>query len=191
MVGWINHPAMRHSDVAVAAVFSALVVGSDYALTPFVNFKLMDTIVFIVAFVFGFRQGAAVAVISETIWSVISPWGQAGVIAPFLVAGEIMFAVAGWGASKMWGAEKEAISPISLFMGATMTICAFLWDLETNAATALIAYWPTLNLGLLIATELRGFVFGIPMIHEVGDFLLGAMVAPAAIMVIPKVGRRV
>ena len=58
---------MRSSDVAVVAIFSSLVVGSDFALAQFVSFKLMDTVVFLVAFVYGFRQGAAVAIVSETV----------------------------------------------------------------------------------------------------------------------------
>jgi hypothetical protein len=177
------------SSVAMMEVFTALVVASDFALTPFVNFKLMDVVVFLVAFAFGFRQGGAVAILSETIWSVVSPWGPAGIIAPFLVGGELLFAAAGWAASRVWTAKGQKVSLASLFIGATLAICDFLWDFETNAATALIANWPGLTLGELVDYELAGFVFPVPLAHEVGDFLLGTLLAPAAIMAISRVRR--
>jgi hypothetical protein len=180
---------MRSTELATVAVFSAAIVGSDFALAPFVNFKLMDTIVFMVAFIFGFRQGAAVAVVSEAVWSVISPWGPAGAITPFLIAGELLFAAAGWGASRVWGPRKEAASLNAVFIGATLAICAFAWDFETNAATALIANWPGLTLGEVFGYELSGFVFPIPLAHEIGDFLLGMAVAPAALFLVPRLRR--
>jgi uncharacterized membrane protein len=186
----MDYPSrLRTRDVAVVAVFSATVVASDFALAPFVNFKLMDPIVFIVAFVFGFRQGAAVAVVSEAVWSVVSPWGPAGAITPFLVGGELLFAAAGWGSSRIWGAEKETVFPTTIFIGATLALCAFVWDFETNAASALIANWPGLTLREVIGYELSGFVFPIPLAHELGDFLLGMVAAPAALFMVPRFGR--
>jgi uncharacterized membrane protein len=183
---------MRYvSGIALVSVFTALVVASDFALTPFVNFKLMDVIVFLVAFAFGFRQGAAIAVLSETIWSVVSPWGPAGIISPFLIGGELLFAVAGWGASRIWTTQGQKITLASLFMGATLAICAFFWDFEANAATALIVNWPGLTPGELFDYELAGFVFPVPLSHEIGDFLMGTLLAPAAILVLPKVRRGV
>jgi hypothetical protein len=189
-MGWLDYPAsVRNAEIATVAVFSAAVVASDFALAPFANFKLMDTIVFMVAFVFGFRQGAAVAVVSEAVWSVVSPWGPAGAIAPFLIGGELLFAAAGWGASRVWRPEKEAVSYTAIFIGATLAICAFAWDFETNAATALIANWPGLTLGEVFGYELSGFVFPIPLAHELGDFLLGTALAPAALFLVPRLRR--
>jgi len=172
------------STGAVVAAFSALAVGSDFALAPYVNVKLMDTIVFLVAFLFGLRAGAGVAIVSETAWSFVSPWGVAGWITPFLVGGELIFAVAGWWASRTWRDKAGSWGTHALFIGASMLVCAFLWDLETNAATALLAYWPTLTLGKLLLTE--GFGLPFALIHEAADFLLGMVAAPAAILMIPK-----
>ncbi|HME18119.1 MAG TPA: hypothetical protein VKF15_00085 [Nitrososphaerales archaeon] len=174
----------RTSTVAVVAAFSALAVGSDFALAPYVNVKLMDTMVFVVAFLFGFRAGAGVAVVSETAWSFVSPWGAAGAITPFLVGGELLFAVAGWWSSRTWRDRSKPLSTHALFIGALMLVCAFLWDFETNAATALLAYWPALTLGKLLLTEGSGLPFA--LIHEVADFLLGMVVAPVAILAVPK-----
>lgn len=190
MIGWIIHPTLRSTrEIAVVAIFTAMVVGSDFALAPYANLKLMDVTVFLVAYVFGFRQGAAVAVLSETIWSVVSPWGFAGAFAPFLVGGELLFAAAGWGAFRIWGGDRRALSPTALFIGATLAICAFAWDFETNAANALIATWPGTNLSQVLVYELQGFVFPAPLAHELWDFVLGALLAPAAILAMPRVRR--
>lgn len=179
---------MRSQSVAIVAVFTAAIVGSDFALAQFPNVKLLDTLVFVASFTFGLGTGAAVAILSETIWSFVSPWGIAGAITPFLVLGELMFVVAGWAAAKAWGDRLQTVSPTSLFIGATMAICAFMWDFETNAATALLAYWPQLTLQKLIITELAGGVFAVS--HELSDFLLGTLLAPAVVLMIPRVLRR-
>ena len=175
--------------VAVVATFSAMIVGSDLALAPFSNVKLLDTLVFVAAYVFGFRVGAMVGVLSETIWSFISPVGMAGPIAPFLVAGEVLFAVAGWGAAKAWGREFRLVSPYSIFIGATMAICAFFWDLETNFATSLLAFWPWPTLYQFLWTSFNPLTLPFVIAHEGSDFVFGAVLAPAFILLIPKVFR--
>jgi hypothetical protein len=179
---------VRTRSIATIAIFTAAVVGSDLALAQFPNVKLMDTLVFVASFAFGLGTGAAVAILSETVWSVISPWGAAGAIAPFLVLGELLFAVAGWAASKVWGEKLSALSPTSVFIGATMAICAFAWDLETNAATALLANWPQLTLQSLVVYELQGSFFAVT--HEVADFVIGTVFVPAAVILIPRALRR-
>jgi hypothetical protein len=176
---------MRRSEVAVVAVFSALVVGSDFALAGLVNFKLMDIIVFMVAFVYGFRTGAAVAVVSEAVWSIVSPWGPAGIMTPFLVGGELLFVFAGWVASRLWSGEGPL--PLrSVFIGATLAICAFLWDFETDAVTALVWYGYGVSLPQLLVTEFWGYLFPFPLAHEIADFMLGTLLAPAAILMMAR-----
>src|SRR5438093_1549510 len=48
----------------IVAVFTALSLATNYALISFQNVKLMDTLVFIVAFLFGVLLGIGVAVAS-------------------------------------------------------------------------------------------------------------------------------
>ncbi|MDV3277917.1 MAG: hypothetical protein LYZ69_05560 [Nitrososphaerales archaeon] len=180
---------MRTHSVAVVAVFTAAIVGSNFALAQFPDVKLLDTLVFICSFVFGLGTGAAVAVLSETIWSFVSPWGVAGSITPFLVTGELLFVVAGWATSKIWRDRLSAVSPTSLFIGAVMAICAFGWDFETNAATALLYNWPQLTVPMLVGYELQGAIFAVA--HEVSDFVLGAFLVPVvATILIPRLARR-
>ncbi len=175
--------------VAIVATFSALIVGSDLALSPFSNVKLLDTLVFVAAYLFGFRVGAMVGIISESIWSFISPVGIAGVITPFLVAGEVLFALAGWAASRAWGRRFQLASPYTLFIGASLAICAFLWDLETNLVYAFIQFGPSPTLGEYLVSAFGPLVLPFTLAHEVSDLAFGMILAPLFILLIPKVLR--
>ena len=177
--GWIIHPAMEHRDTAAVAVFTALIIGSDFALYPLPNVKLLDMAVFVAAFVFGPKVGTAVAVLSETTWGFVSPAGSAGAILPFLVAGELLFVLAGYVASRWGGPGGVAVvSTRNLFFGGLLAMCAFIWDFETNIATGLLGGARTVP--ALLAYEILGIPFMI--LHEFSDFLLGALVAPPVIV---------
>ena len=184
----MDYPAnmRRSSGVAVVATLTALIVGSDFALAGALDVKLLDAVVFMAALVFGLRIGAAVGILSETIWSFVSPWGAAGMMTPFLVLGELLFAVAGWAAARTWGNNVRQMSSKALFIGATMAICAFVWDFETNAATALFEFWPHLTLNEFVYTEvLQGGPFFLS--HDLSDLLLGVFFIPLVIPLVQKV----
>jgi len=170
---------MNTRDLALVGAFTALAVASDFALTDLPNVKLVDPIVFSVAFVFGLEMGVYVGVLSEVIWGVLSPYGFGGYIIPFLVAGEAVYALAGWGASRVWRDERSRLSARNLYLGAVLALCAFLWDLETNAGSALVAFWPGVTLQKLLTTEAVGIPF--MMAHEVSDLVTGAVLAPLII----------
>jgi hypothetical protein len=177
----MNQPGMqRPREIAVVAVFSASVIATDFALAGIPNVKLLDTLVFVAAFVYGFRVGALVGITSELIWSLASPWGSGGYIIPFLVLGELLFAAAASTTSKILKQNMTPFSYSNLIIGSTMLICAFVWDLETNVGTAFIAFWPNVTMFNILATEGFGILFMIP--HELSDFLLGAFVAPLVIV---------
>ena len=71
------------------------------------------------------------------------------------------------------------MSARNLYFGAALALCAFLWDLETNAGTALLSFWPSLTLQKLLATEALGIPFMVS--HEVSDLFTGAVLAPLII----------
>lgn len=167
---------MKTTDIAVVAAFTALAVASDFALADIPNVKLVDPIVFSVAFVFGLEMGVYVGVLSELIWGTVSPYGFGGYIIPFLVVGEVLYAVAGRVAAKTWAGDDSLASARNVCFGALLALCAFAWDLETNAGTAILSFWPSLTAQKLLATE----AFGIPFMvsHELSDLVTGATVAP-------------
>ena len=171
---------MTNRTLAVVATFTALALASDFGLADALNVKLVDPIVFSVAFVFGLEAGISVGVLSEVIWGTVSPFGFGGYVIPFLAGGEVLFAVAGWAASRVWSGQESRLSPRNAYFGATLAMCAFLWDLETNAATALLVYSTHLNWKELVATEVLG-IWPFMIAHEVSDFVTGALLAPAII----------
>jgi hypothetical protein len=170
---------MKTKELGLVVSFTALAVASDFALTGVANVKLVDPIVFSVAFVFGLEMGVYVGVLSELIWGTLSPWGFGGYIIPFLVAGEVLYAVAGWAAARAWKGEGSALSERNVYMGSVLALCAFVWDLETNAGTALLASWPSLTWKALAAYEVQGIPFALA--HEVTDLMTGAVLAPLII----------
>jgi len=90
----------------MVALFTALAIASDFALTYALDVKV-DPIVFSVTFIFGLEMGVYVGVLSELIWGTFNPFGFGGAIIPFLVAGEILYSVAGWAAARVWASERE------------------------------------------------------------------------------------
>lgn len=170
---------MRTRELAAVGAFTALAITSDFALVDVPNVKLVDPIVFSVAFVFGIEMGVYVGVLSELIWGVLSPYGFGGYIIPFLVAGEVIYAFAGWAAARLWAGEGARLSTRNVYYGAVLALCAFFWDLETNAGTAVLSFWPSLTMQKLLATEALGIPFMVS--HEVSDLVTGALLAPLII----------
>jgi len=179
---------MKTKDLALVAGFTALAIASDFALADIPNVKLVDPIVFSVAFVFGLETGVYVGVLSELIWGTISPYGFGGYIIPFLVAGEVLYALAGWAAARVWAGESSRLSARNLYFGAMLALCAFLWDIETNAGTAVLAFWPSLTVPRLLATEVVGIPFMVS--HEVSDLVTGAVLAPFIIFYASRLARQ-
>jgi uncharacterized membrane protein len=176
--------------ISVIAIFTSLIIASDYALVPALNVKLMDTLVFSSSFAFGFKIGASIAVLSELIWSAITPYGFYLPIVPFLIGGELLFALAGYFVSKMW--QSEIVSPFStenLFFGAVLSICAFFWDLETNIATGLLE--GARNLAVLLGFEVVGYIGGFNIAHEASDFVFGSTLVPIVIAYLQRHAGRI
>jgi hypothetical protein len=132
------------------------------------------------AYSFGFKVGVAVAVLTELIWGLISPYGMYLPIIPFLVGANVIYAVAGCGASKVWGYNLKPASNLNVIFGSILATCAFFWDTITNFGTAILIVWPHVTLSALLYYE----GFGIPFMvfHELGDFVLGSALAPIVIV---------
>jgi hypothetical protein len=68
-----------------------------------------------------------------------------------------------------------------------LALCAFLWDLETDAGTALLSFWPSLTMQKLLATEALAIPFMVS--HEVSDLVTGALIAPLIIFYASRLER--
>ena len=179
MAGLSRQGMKSTRTLSMIAIFSSLIIASDYALAPVYNVKLMDTLVFASSYSFGFKAGASIAILSETIWSVVNPTGFYLPIIPFLALGEVLFALAGYFASRVWRAnEITAWNSRNIFFGAILALCAAIWDFEANIATGLLAGAHTLY--ALVAFEVTGIPFAIS--HEVSAFVFGSTLAPIVIL---------
>lgn len=165
--------------ITLIAVFTSLAIATDYAMTPIYNVKLEFTLVFASAYAFGFKIGATIAILTELIWGIISPNGFGGLIIPFLVGANIIYALAGWSASNVWGYQIKPVSELNIFFGSIMAICAFLWDSFTNFGTALLDFGLRITVTKFLAIEAFGIYFMIS--HELGDFIIGSALAPMII----------
>lgn len=165
--------------VSIVAIFTSLIIATDFAMVQFPNVKLEDTLVFSSAYAFGWKIGLCVALLSELIWGIASPYGFGGPIIPFLVAGETLYVAGGAIASRIWGREVKKISVQNFFFGAIVAICAFLFDIETNVLTSVIL---TGHLTLIGAIYYIASGAWFMVTHELADFVLGAYLAPLAII---------
>ncbi len=178
--------ALRLGIIAPVALFSSLAVASDYAMLPFAQIKLMDALVFLAGYFYGFYPGMAVATITWLIYGTFNPLGVAGFpLIAILIVGEMFYAIAGGflGRKTRNGIGSLKIQPSSrnLTLGVVGMSCALLYDLWTNAAEGLII-WGTLEGAAL--RILTGIPFAI--VHEVADFIIFFALVPPLIVIIGK-----
>ncbi len=179
----------RSRGVAVMAVFSALAVASNYALLAFPQVKLMDSLVFVSAYLFGFGVGAGVAVITWLVYGSVNPLGSAGFpLLIVLMVGELIFAFSGallgrsWKRTAVFGNGRRFLNK-SLVLGLTGLLSAFVYDFWTNAIDGLLIYRSIEGIALRWIT---GVYFALA--HELADFVFFAFVVPVLIVAISRVG---
>ena len=186
----MDYPASVHltRPVATIAVFTALIVGSNLALTNLPDVKLDAALIFMTTIVFGAYAGASVAVLSETIWSQISPWGASGAyLLPFLVSAELLYVVAGLIARRMLKGRWDAVDGSSVWFAGLLGIFTFLWDVWTNLGYAVLG--TPLSLGPILLVEFNPLALSFNVTHEVSNIVLGAAFVPATLILLPKVSK--
>ena len=175
--------------IAIVSVFSALAVASNYAMFPLFQVKLMDSLVFIAAYLFGLRVGVSVASITWLVYGSLNPLGAAGFpLLLILMAGEMVYAVSGallgrvWHRSTSFGGGRRYLNR-SLILGVTGLLSAFTYDIWTNAIDGVLIYRSMQGALIRITT---GAYFA--LVHETADFLFFALAVPALIVSISRVG---
>ena len=198
----------------IVAVFTALSLATNYALIGFQNVKLMDTLVFIVAFLFGVRLGIGVAVSTWLVYGLVNPNGIDGpIILSFLILGECFYALSGAILSRTSvGQELSRMKPNddrlritgrtglllrniarrvrnlnptrSLVFALVGLQATFGYDLLTNFAS-----WLFLTTSLYQAFII-GNIIGAPfsVAHEGSNTIFFATVAPAVIVAARRMG---
>lgn len=174
--------------VATIAVFTALIVGSNLALSTFPDVKLDAALIFMTTIVFGPYAGASLAVLSETIWGFVSPYGPSGAyLLPFLVSAELLYVVAGLIARRMLRGRWDAARGNGALFAGLLGIFTFIWDVWTNFGWALLT--TTLAPGPILFVMFNPLTLVISITHEVSNLVLGAAFVPATLILLPKVTR--
>ncbi len=179
---------LRSRDIALIAVLSSLTVASNYVLLAFFQVKLMDSLVFISAYLYGFGVGASVAAITWVVYGSLNPLGSAGFpLLLILIVGEMVYVVVGvylrrvWRRSTDFGTGGSFVNR-SLVLGVIGLLSAFAYDLWTNAVDGLLIYQSVQGMIIRIST---GAYFMI--VHVVADFFFFAFVVPVLIVAISRV----
>jgi len=172
------------TTIAIVATFSALSLGTNYALIGIPNVKLMDALVFLSAFIFGLRVGIAVATSTWAVYGFVNPNGTADLILlSFLVVGESFYAIAGAGLRRTnlgqdLLVDKSPYARFSIVFGTLGLLATFAYDVLTNFASWLF------KTNSLYDSLVIGLITGAPfaLLHEVSNLVFFATTAPAAII---------
>lgn len=197
----------------IVAVFTALALSTDYALIGFQNIKLMDTLVFIAAFLFGIRIGVGVAVPTWLVYGLVNPNGVDDPFTlSFLILGECLYALGGGIlrrtsiGEEIYKMETHGQAPIITAGGNAIGRIAprvRRLNLTPSLVFALVGLQATFGYDLLTnfiswvfrTTSLyQAFVFGnivgVPfsVAHEGSNAIFFATVAPAVILATKRMG---
>ena len=156
--------------VAAASLFTALAVTTNYLLFPIWNVKLMDVIVFLSAYILGFKFGVIVAVFSWLIYGVFNPLGFSFPILAAVACCEVFYAAAG-----AFCANRGVLHPLKL--GLIGLVATLGYDLVTNAVSGVLftnTLWP----GILVGILTMNFPIPMGLLHQASNFLLFSLLPP-------------
>jgi uncharacterized membrane protein len=170
------------SKVALIAVFTALSLGTNYLMIDVPNVKLMDSLVFIAAFLFGLDVGVATGTCIWLVYGFVNPYGQASpILLSFLIAGESFYAIAG-GLLKRTSAATQLLMKgnyrhATIVFGILGLVTTFAYDVLTNFGDKL-PYTSSLYQAFLI-----GIITGAPfaLFHELSNIAFFATIVPGAL----------
>jgi hypothetical protein len=175
-----SRPLMK---ATLIAVFTALSLGTNYAMIDVPNVKIMDALIFIAGFLFGLEVGVVSAVTTRLVYGFINPYGQASSILPFLCLGECFYAIAGvllarTSAAKDLMNHGRPYAGMSFLFGMVGLQTTFAFDLLTNFGTYVLTTKSVYQ--ALIIAIITGAPLGI--LHEVTNLAFFAVVVPPAIV---------
>lgn len=169
-------PHLRSTHkIAVIALLAALAVSTDYAMLPLANIKLMDTIVFVAALLFGLDVGVSVGGLTWLVYGSINPQGAAGgPLLVLLIISETVYAFLGYIARTVFNFEDSGVPTRRLLWACLGTIGALIYDLNTIITPSLLSGAP---LDVAVASLVPAALFMVA--HEASDFIFFGTVGPS------------
>lgn len=177
-------PISTARRTALIASLAALCIGTNYAMLPLPNVKLMDAIVFTTGLFFGVVPGSAVAAIAWLVYGTLNPLGFSLPILLTVIVSETVYAGAGH-LVRRTSARSDMSSFTSLersiIFGAVGLFTTLAYDLITNAVSGLLAY-NSVWLGLLT----MNVPIPLGIIHEASNFVFFATITPVLLRLLAK-----
>jgi uncharacterized membrane protein len=177
MLGWIIHPTpMNPRRIAVIAILAALIIGTNYAMMPLYNIKLMDIIVFVSGFCFGPFTGGLIGCFSWAVYGTLNPLGFSLPIWLATMLSESIYGVVGGMISKALkgnsGGFKGQQLNLCIFFGTLGVFLTVTYDVITNIVFGYVTGWS------ILFAVIVGFVpFG--LIHVISNaFFFGLGCVP-------------
>ncbi len=181
--------ALRPSQkIAIVSLMTALAVVTNYAMLPLSNIKLMDTIAFVSALMFGLNVGVSVGALTWLVYGTVNPYGSdPGALLLILILCETIYAFLGVLARKASGFSLASVPEKCLLWGSMGLIGAFAYDLVTNVVPPLIS---GASLGVALTSVLFPATILFMLAHEISDLAFFAVAGPVLVQVIMKVMRQ-
>ena len=179
----IKHVSTARRTALIASL-AALCIGTNYAMLPLPNVKLMDAIVFTTGLFFGIVPGSAVAAIAWLVYGTLNPLGLSLPILLTVIPSEMIYAAAGSLLRRTAiGNLKGSIANLerSITFGAIGLFSTLAYDIVTNAVTGLLAY-NSIWMGLLT----MNVPIPLGIIHEASNFAFFATTTPVLLRLLAK-----
>ncbi len=160
--------SLQTRRVALLTIISALCIGIQLTPRP-PNVEFTSLLVFLVGAFFGLLIGSVLGTTVMLVNGFLSPWGFAGLMLPFQIAGMFIVGIVGG----VYGQTKKGIYTLSSCVE-TATLGAFLtliYDVITNFGVA-VSY---MLLGMpVLPAFISAIISGAPfsLIHVVSNFLV-------------------
>ncbi len=176
---------MKPKKLAAITMLTAISIGTNYAMAPFFNVKLMDLIVFIGGFCFGPIAGMFVGVVSWAVYGSFNPLGFSLPIWLSTMLAETIYGVAGGLAGKTMNSRKEMSCKsqgfsVYVFFAAIGMLLTFAYDVITNIVFGYVSGWS------IVFAIVIGFVpFG--LVHVISNAAFFGLGCIPGIKVITKI----
>jgi hypothetical protein len=168
---------------ALIACLAALCIGTNYAMLPLPNVKLMDAVVFTTGLFFGMVPGVSVAVISWLVYGTLNPLGITLPVLLAVILCETIYAVVGYFLQRVTGNSENNITGLeqSIVFGTAGLFSTLAYDLITNAVSGLIAY-NSVWMGILT----MNVPLPLGIMHEASNFVFFATITPLLVRLLRK-----